>query len=279
MAVFSRCDISSPSAPLLPGNPPIIIALANQKGGVGKTTTAINLAAALAASGHETLVVDLDPQGNASTGLGRERKARQNGTYALLEQEADAASLVWSTGTANLSLIASDTALAGAEIELVAVNRREARLRDALQNTALSRFRFILIDCPPSLGLLTLNGLVAADSVVVPLQCEFFALEGVSHLVQTVDRVRRRFNPRLHIEGILLTMFDRRNNLSELVADDARSFFGKDVFKTVIPRNIKLSEAPSHGEPVTTYDPRSSGAIAYHALATELMTRRLERRS
>ena len=263
---------------LTPGNPPVIIAVANQKGGVGKTTTSINLAAALAAAGHETLVIDLDPQGNASTGLGRERRARQDGTYALLEQDADAASLARPTATANLSLIASDTALAGAEIELVAVDRREARLRDALQRATLSHFRFVLIDCPPSLGLLTLNGLVAAQSVVVPLQCEFFALEGVSQLVQTVDRVRRSFNPMLRLEGILLTMFDRRNNLSELVANDARSFFGKDVFDTVIPRNVKLSEAPSHGAPVTTYDPRSAGSVAYHTLAAELMTRRAERR-
>ncbi len=246
---------------------------------MGKTTTAINLAAALAATGHKTLVIDLDPQGNASTGLGRERKARQSGTYALLEQDADAAALARPTTTANLSLIASDTALAGAEIELVAADRRERRLRDALQRAKLSNFRFILIDCPPSLGLLTLNGLVAAQSVVVPLQCEFFALEGVSQLVQTVERVRRSFNSGLHLEGILLTMFDRRNNLSQLVADDARSFFGKDVFDTVIPRNIKLSEAPSHGAPVTTYDPRSAGALAYHALAAELITRRAGRRS
>lgn len=279
MVVSSRCDISSQPAPLTTDNAPVIIAVANQKGGVGKTTTAINLAAALAAIGHETLVVDLDPQGNASTGLGRERRARQSGTYALLEQDADAAALVRPTGTAKLSLIASDTALAGAEIELVALDRREARLRDALQRGTLSAYRFILIDCPPSLGLLTLNGLVAAHSVVVPLQCEFFALEGVSQLVQTVDRVRRSFNPGLRLEGILLTMFDRRNNLSELVADDARSFFGKDVFETVIPRNVKLSEAPSHGAPVTTYDPRSAGALAYHALAAELMGRQAERRS
>ena len=240
---------------------------------MGKTTTAINLAAALAAAGSATLIVDLDPQGNASTGLGRERKARHAGTYALLDIGGDAAALAVPTATTGLSLIASDPELAGAEIELVALERRETRLREGLERTTLSNFHFVLIDCPPSLGLLTLNGLVAAHSVLVPLQCEFFALEGVSHLVQTVERVRRRFNPRLRLEGILLTMFDRRNNLSELVAEDARRFFGRDVFDTVIPRNVKLSEAPSHGSPITEYDPRSAGAAAYHALAAELVAR------
>ena len=255
---------------------PTIIAVANQKGGVGKTTTAINLAASLAARGHKTLLLDLDPQGNASTGLGRERKAKQDGTYALLEQDADPTALAIDTAVAGLSLIASDTALAGAELELVLMERRESRVRQALRRDTMGNYRYVLIDCPPSLGLLTLNGLVAAHSVLVPLQCEFFALEGVSHLVQTIERVRRTFNPELRMEGILLTMFDRRNNLSELVADDVRSFFGREVFETVIPRNVKLSEAPSHGMPITNYDPRSAGALAYQALAAELVSRYLE---
>ena len=188
MVVFSRCEIQHASARHRAANTSVIIAIANQKGGVGKTTTAINLAAALASSGHETLVVDLDPQGNASTGLGRQRKTRQDGTYALLEQDADAVSLARPTGVAGLSLIASDPALAGAEIELVGLDRREGRLRAALRQVTPSKFRFILVDCPPSLGLLTLNGLVAAHSVLIPLQCEFFALEGLSHLVHTIER-------------------------------------------------------------------------------------------
>lgn len=217
--------------------------------------------------------MDLDPQGNASTGLGRERRARLGGTYALLEQDSDAAVLAMPTATSGLFLIASDTALAGAEIELVSLERRETRLREALRQGSLSAFHFVLVDCPPSLGLLTLNGLVAAHSVLVPLQCEFFALEGVSHLVQTIDRVRRSFNPDLRLEGILLTMFDRRNNLSELVAEDVRRFFGGAVFETMIPRNVKVSEAPSHGTPITAYDPKSAGALAYHALAAELISR------
>ncbi len=271
-----RCDISSLPPTGDANHVPTIIAIANQKGGVGKTTTAINLAASLAANGYQTLIVDLDPQGNASTGLGRERRARKSGTYALFEEDADAIALAIATNVARLSLIASDTALAGAEIELVLLEGREGKLREALRRDTLGDYRFILIDCPPSLGLLTLNGLVAADSVLVPLQCEFFALEGVSHLVQTVDRVRRKFNPELRLEGILLTMFDRRNNLSELVAEDVRSFFGRDVFETVIPRNVKLSEAPSHGTPITVYDPRSAGALAYQALAAELVTRQAE---
>ncbi len=254
-----------------------VIAIANQKGGVGKTTTTINLAAALAESGKRILVIDLDPQGNASTGLGIVRKGKMRGTYGMLLGEEEAGAVIRQTDTPNLCLVTADTDLAGAEIELVGVERREYRLRDALerQPDLHERFDSVLLDCPPSLGLLTLNGLVAASSVIVPLQCEFFALEGISQLVRTIDAVKRSLNRALKIEGIVLTMFDRRNNLSELVAADARSFFGRDVFDTVIPRNIRLSEAPSHGQPVMTYDARSSGAVAYAQLATEFLARRM----
>lgn len=252
-----------------------VLAIANQKGGVGKTTTAINLATALAAGGERVLLVDLDPQGNASTGLGIARSDRQNGSYALLVEEANQNSTVRSTYIPNLSLITAEPDLAGAEIELVSLNRREFRLRDALQEiTRRGDHTLIIIDCPPSLGLLTLNGLVAADSVMVPLQCEFFALEGISQLIRTIDLVRRGLNPGLRLEGIVLTMFDRRNNLSDLVASDARGFFGRDVYDTMIPRNIRISEAPSHGKPVLLYDFRSPGAQAYVKLAQEYLQRR-----
>ncbi len=256
------------------------MAVANQKGGVGKTTTAINLGAALAQAGHPTMVVDLDPQGNASTGLGCERRSRREGTYTLLQDPTCLLRVRRTTSVPGLTLVAADPHLAGAEIELVGSARREYRLREALtaKDVMNSEIRFVLIDCPPSLGLLTLNGLVAADAVLVPLQCEFFALEGVGHIVQTVDRIKRGLNHALRLEGIVLTMFDRRNNLSDLVAADARGFFGADVFETVIPRNIKVSEAPSHGVPVLSYDPKSAGAIAYQQLATELVSRK-DRRS
>ena len=249
--------------------------MTNQKGGVGKTTTAVNLAAALAQMGHDILVVDLDPQGNASTGLGIARRGRAQGTYAILQDPGLLAQMIIPTTIDRLQLLAADPSLAGAEVELVSADRREFRLQDALNETraTASSPHYVLIDCPPSLGFLTLNGLVAADAVLVPLQCEFFALEGVGHLIGTIDRVRRNLNRGLKLEGIVLTMHDRRNNLSELVATDARAFFGRDVFETVIPRNIRVSEAPSHGQPVVTYDPKSAGALAYAALAQELVRR------
>ena len=252
-----------------------IIAVANQKGGVGKTTTAINLATALADAGESVLLIDLDPQGNASTGLGADRASRKGGTYAMLINGRTVQSLIQPTDIAGLSLISADPDLAGAEIELVGDDQREHRLRQALSPLSAmpQRFSFIIIDCPPSLGLLTLNGLVAANAVLVPLQCEFFALEGISQLVRTIEAVRKRLNPDLRLQGIVLTMYDRRNNLSDLVAADARAFFGEQVYETMIPRNIRISEAPSHGKPVLTYDAKSAGAQAYIKLAAELLTR------
>jgi chromosome partitioning protein len=254
---------------------PRVLAIANQKGGVGKTTTAINLATALAATGEHVLLIDLDAQGNASTGLGVDRADRAVGTYRLLLDAVSPVQVARETYIPNLFLIPADGDLAGAEIELVALERREFRLRDALAplRSAASPYSYVLIDCPPSLGLLTLNGLVAADAVLVPLQCEFYALEGISGLVRTIDMVRRALNPALELQGIVLTMFDRRNNLSELVAADARGFFGSKVYDTVIPRNIRISEAPSHGKPVLLYDFRSAGAQAYIHLAGELLRR------
>lgn len=263
-------DASIPPA----GGTPIILAIANQKGGVGKTTTAINLATALAVAGSRVLLIDLDPQGNASTGLGIGRNDRAHGTYALLLGEAGPKALARSGSIPNLTVIPADPDLAGAEIELVTEDRREFRLRDALHTAETEEScDYVIIDCPPSLGLLTLNGLVAADSVLVPLQCEFFALEGLTQLTRTIDLVKRKLNPALRLQGIVLTMFDRRNNLSDLVAADARGFFGDRVFETVIPRNIRVSEAPSHGKPVLLYDFRSPGAQAYIRLAQEVMRR------
>jgi chromosome partitioning protein len=249
----------------------LILAVANQKGGVGKTTTAVNLAATLAAAGLSVLLIDIDPQGNASTGLGISRTERYGGTYKLLLRGTVDRMAVRPTPVGNLSVIASDMDLAGAEIELVNQDQREFRLRNALARLpALQTYNVVLMDCPPGLGLLTLNALVAADGVIVPLQCEFYALEGISGLMHTIEAVRRKFNPKLRLAGILLTMLDRRNSLSGLVEQDARDHFGDWVFDTMIPRNIRVSEAPSHGLPVTLYDPRSAGAMAYVALAGEI---------
>ncbi len=241
---------------------------------MGKTTTAINLATVVAAE-HRVLLVDLDPQGNASTGLGLDRAARGAGSYALLLGDRPLNEVIHPTRVASLSLIPADSDLVGAEVELVDAEARDRRLRDSLAATPdlLASFDYIFVDCPPSLGLLTLNALVAAQEVLVPLQCEFFALEGVSQITQTIERIRRAFNPELVLSGIVLTMHDRRNNLSEAVATDARSFFKDLVFETVIPRSIRVSEAPSHGLPVTLYDVRSPGALAYIRLAAEFLRR------
>lgn len=251
-----------------------IIPIANQKGGVGKTTTAINLATAMAAVGKKVLLIDLDPQGNASTGLGLDRAERIKTMYEVLQKEKKIDEVVMSTTIPSLDLIPATVDLSGVEIELMADDDRAFRLRDAIkQSHANQTYNYIIIDCPPSLSVLTLNALVAATSVLIPLQCEFFALEGLSLLLSTIEEIKKSFNPELEIYGILLTMFDRRNNLSEQVEADVRSHLGKKVFDTVIPRNIRVSEAPSYGKPSLLYDASCPGSQAYIRLASEILKR------
>jgi chromosome partitioning protein len=254
----------------------IRIAIANQKGGVGKTTTAINIATALAATGWKTLLMDLDPQGNASTGIGIDAADRTSSSYDVLIDQARVADCVFETRIPGLDIVPATVDLSGAEVELVGADDRTERLRQALGRGL--DYDICLIDCPPSLGLLTLNALTAADTLLVPLQCEFFALEGLSQLLQTVERVQQRLNPDLGIIGIALTMFDRRNRLTDQVADDVRSCLGNLVFETTIPRNVRLSEAPSHGLPALVYDHACPGSRAYIALARELIGRLPEQR-
>ncbi|MFC7536227.1 ParA family protein [Sphingomonas sp. GCM10030256] len=251
----------------------IHVAVANQKGGVGKTTTAINLATALAATGWKVLLADLDPQGNASTGLGVSHAARERSSYDVLMGEASIVDAAVPTRVPRLDLLPAVQDLSGAEVEMVGLDRRTHRLADAFAQVPPGRWDICLMDCPPSLGLLTVNSLIAARHLLVPLQCEFFALEGLSQLLQTVERIRTRFNPDLSILGIALTMFDRRNSLSKQVAEDVRACLGPTVFETVVPRNVRLSEAPSHGLPALIYDLRCSGSEAYVRLARELMAR------
>lgn len=271
------------TAAVLQGHPRIL-ALANQKGGVGKTTTAINLGTALAAIGERVLIVDLDPQGNASTGLGIDRRNRSCSTYDVLIGEASLREAVVSTAVPRLHIAPSTMDLSGLELELGTTPGRAYKLRDAISalNNNVSPdadYTYVLIDCPPSLNLITVNAMAASDAILVPLQCEFFALEGLSQLLQTVEQVRSTLNPSLSIHGIVLTMFDSRNNLSNQVVADVRQFMGEKVYKTMIPRNVRISEAPSYGKPVLVYDLKCVGSEAYLRLATEVIQRERELRT
>ena len=267
---FPKAEIASPR----------VLAIANQKGGVGKTTTAINLGTALAAIGENVLIVDLDPQGNASTGLGIERRARRTSTYDVLAGGAPMRTAVLATAVPRLCIAPSTLDLSGLELEIGQARDRAFRLRGALAalNTgkAETDFTYVLVDCPPSLNLLTVNAMAAANAILVPLQCEFFALEGLSQLLQTVEQVKTTLNPKLSIHGIVLTMFDARNNLSNQVVADVRQFMGRKVYDTVIPRNVRVSEAPSYGKPVLVYDLKCVGSEAYLRLATEIIQRERE---
>ena len=268
----SVADDTEPAPQTGAATRPRVIIIANQKGGVGKTTTAVNLSTALAAVGRRVLLFDLDPQGNASTGLGVGNDKRAIGTYDLLIGRAGVREATQPTSVPGLDLVPSTVDLAGAELELIDMERREYRLRDGLATVA-SDYDYVLVDSPPSLNLLTLNGLVAADAVLVPLQCEFFALEGLTHLLRTIERVNRSLNPALDLQGVVLTMADTRNNLTNMVAADVRGFLGEKVYHTVLPRNVRVSEAPFHGKPVLLYDFRCPGSQAYIQLAREVIHR------